>query len=108
MICSINEVSAIEKNGVMRDIFGKEIVCYDEAIYLKENGFDNACTGYYHCDNYGTEEEYETDDSYKYECVGFRGLFRNSFSIFRAAAPSIRAAKIWYTKNKIKPFGLVN
>lgn len=80
----------------MIDILGKEIVCFDEALYLKEMGFNGECTGYYHCE--------EHDDENSYECVGWRGLFRNSFSQYRAAAPSVRAAKLWYTKNKIKPF----
>ena len=74
----------------MKDILGKEIVGYEEAYYLKEMGFDGECSGYYHCD------------------VGWRGLYRNSFSIYRAAAPTIRAAKLWYTKNKIKPFSELN
>ena len=88
----------------MKDILGKEIVGYDEACYLKEMGFNGECTGYYHCDDYGTEEEYRRTEEERYECAGWRGLFRNSFSIYRAAAPSVRAAKIWYTKNKVKPF----
>ncbi len=87
----------------MTDILGKEIVGYEEACYLKEMHFDGACTGYYHCDDYGAEEDFRTDDE-RYECVGWRGLYRNSYSLFRAAAPSVRAAKIWYTKNKIKPY----
>lgn len=88
----------------MKDILGKEIVGYDEACYLKEIGFDKPCTGYYHCDDYGDElEDTRTEDD-RYECVGRRGLFRNSYSIFRAAAPSVRAAKLWYTINKVKPF----
>ena len=82
----------------MKDILGKEIVGYEEALYLKEAGFDGKCTGYYHCD-----DDDKLDDE-RYECVGWRCLFQNSLSIYRAAAPSIRAAKIWYTKNKIKPF----
>ena len=82
----------------MKDILGKEIVGYEEALYLKEAGFDGKCTGYYHCD-----DDDKLDDE-RYECVGWRGLFQNSVSIYRAAAPSIRAAKIWYTKNKVKPF----
>jgi hypothetical protein len=86
----------------MKDILGKEIVGYDEACYLKEMGFNSECTGYYHCDDYGDEENYIDEE--RYECVGWRGLFRNSFSLFRAAAPSVRAAKMWYTKNKVKPF----
>ena len=86
----------------MKDILGKEIVGYEEACYLKDVGFDGECTGYYHCDDYG-EEEYRTEDE-RYECVGWRGLYRNSFSIYRAAAPSVRAAKLWYTKNKVKPY----
>lgn len=88
----------------MKDILGKEIVGYEEACYLKEMGFDGECSGYYHCDDYGDEDENTKSDDDRYECVGWRGLFRNSFSIFRAAAPTVRAAKIWYTKNKIKPF----
>lgn len=32
----------------MKDILGKEIVGYEEALYLKEAGFDGKCTGYYH------------------------------------------------------------
>ena len=86
----------------MIDILGKEIVGYDEACYLKEMGFDGECTGYYHCDEY--YDEYNYTDEERYECAGWRGLFRNSYSIYRAAAPTIRAAKIWYTKNKIKPY----
>ena len=86
----------------MKDILGKEIVSCEEAKYLKDVGFDGQCTGYYHIDEYYDENDY-TDEE-RYECVGWRGLFRNSFSIYRAAAPSVRAAKIWYTKNKIKPF----
>ena len=88
----------------MKDILGKEIVSYDEALYLKEAGFDGECTGYYHCDDYGDENEDCRTEEERYECVGWRGLFRNSFSIYRAAAPSIRAAKLWYTKNKIKTY----
>lgn len=88
----------------MTDILGKEIVGYEEACYLKEMGFDGECSGYYHCDDCGDEDENTESDDERYECVGWRGLYRNSFSIFRAAAPTIRAAKIWYTKNKIKPF----
>lgn len=88
----------------MTDILGKEIVGYEEACYLKEMGFNGECSGYYHCDDYGDEDENTKLDEERYECVGWRGLFRNSFSIYRAAAPTIRAAKIWYTKNKIKPF----
>lgn len=84
----------------MEDILGKEIVCYEEALYLKEMGFNGECTGYYHCDEY--YDGYP--DDVRYECVGYRGLFRNSYSISRAAAPSVRAAKLWYTKNKVKPF----
>lgn len=86
----------------MKDILNREIVGYEEAVYLKEMGFNNECTGYYHCDDYD-ETEYLLDDE-RYECVGWRGLFRNSFSISRAAAPTIRAAKSWYTKNHVKPF----
>ena len=86
----------------MKDILGKEIVSYEEAYYLKEIGFNGECTGYYHCDDYGDEDDH-TDDE-RYECVGWRGLYRNSYSLFRAAAPSLRAVKIWYTKNKIKPY----
>ena len=67
-------------------------------------GFDGECSGYYHCDDYGDEDENTKLDDERYECVGWRGLFRNSFSIFRVAAPTIRAAKLWYTKNKVKPF----
>lgn len=88
----------------MTDILGKEIVGFDEALYLKEMGFDGECTGYYHCDDYGCGEQKEMLDDERYECVGWRGLFKNSFSLYRAAAPSIRAAKLWYTKNKVKPF----
>lgn len=86
----------------MKDILGKEIVGYDEALYLKDMGFNGECTGYYHCDNYGDEDTRSEEDSY--ECVGWRGLYRNSFSLYRAAAPSVRPAKLWYTKNNIKPF----
>jgi len=89
---------------IMTDILGKDIVGYEEALYLKDMGFNNKCTGYYHCDDYGTKEETYLSDDERYECVGWKGLFRNSYSLFRAAAPSIRAAKIWYTKNKVKPF----
>ena len=88
----------------MTDIFNREIVCYEEALYLKEKGFDNECTGYYHCDDYGTEEEKYILDDFRYECVGWHPLFRNSYSIYRAAAPTVRAAKLWYTRNKIKPY----
>lgn len=88
----------------MKDILGKEIVGYEEACYLKEMGFDGECTGYYHCDDYGDELEDTRSEDERYECVGWRGLFRNSFSIYRAAAPSVKAAKIWYTKNNIKPY----
>lgn len=92
----------------MKDILGKEIVGYEEACYLKEVGFDGECSGYYHCDDYGDEDENTKLDDERYECVGWRGLYRNSFSIFRAAAPTIRDAKLWYTKNKIKPFSEFN
>lgn len=88
----------------MTDILGKEIVGYKEACYLKEMGFNGDCTGYYHCDDYGDELEGIRSEDNRYECVGWRGLFRNSFSVYRAAAPSVRAAKIWYTKNKVKPY----
>ena len=81
----------------MKDILGREIVCYEEALYLKAAGFNCACTGYYH-----REDGYYGEDTY--ECVGWRGLFRNSYSQWRAAAPSKRAAKIWYTKNKVIQF----
>ena len=84
----------------MTDILGKEIVGFKESLYLKEMGFNGECTGYYHCE--------ENDDEYSYECVGWRGLFRNSFSQLRTAAPSVRAAKLWYTKNKVKPFSEIN
>lgn len=84
----------------MKDILGKEIVGFNEALYLKSIGFNGECTGYYHCDDY--YDDYSEED--RYECVGWRGLFRNSFSQWRAAAPSVRAAKLWYTKNKVKPF----
>ena len=87
----------------MTDILGKPTVGYEEALYLKEKGFDGKCTGYYHCDDDGCEDETYTDEE-RYECVGWRGLFQNSFSIYRAAAPSVRAAKIWYTKNNVKPY----
>lgn len=90
----------------MEDILGKEIVSYEEARYLKETGFDGECTGYYHCDDYG-EEDTRTDEE-RYECAGWNGLFRNSFSPYRAAAPTIRAAKLWYTKSKITPFSESN
>ena len=40
----------------MTDVLGKEIVGYEEALYLKEMGFNNECTGYYHCDEYYDEE----------------------------------------------------
>lgn len=84
----------------MKDILGKEIVSYDEACYLREAGFDGECTGYYHAD-----ECYDGGlDENRYECAGFRGLYRNSFSVYRVAAPSIRAAKLWYTRNNVKPF----
>ena len=91
----------------MKDVLGKEIVGYKEACYLKEMGFNGECTGYYHCDDYGDELESTRCDDERYECVGWRGLFRNSYSIYRAAAPSVRAAKLWYTKNKVKPFNKV-
>ena len=86
----------------MTDILGREIVGYDEALYLKMAGFDGECTGYYHIDWPG-EEHYYTDDE-RYECVGSRGLFRNPYSVTRAAGPSIRAAKLWYTRNNVRPF----
>ena len=88
----------------MTDILGKEIVGYKEACYLKEMGFNGECTGYYHCDDYGDELEDTRSEDERYECVGWRALFRNSYSDYRAAAPSVRAAKIFYTKNKIKPY----
>lgn len=84
----------------MTDILGRKIVGYDEACYLKEMGFNGECTGYYHNDDY--YKDYFDEE--RYECVGWRGLFRNSFSASRAAAPSVSAAKMWYTKNNIKPF----
>ena len=87
----------------MKDIYEKEIVGYEEAVYLKNAGFNGKCTGYYHCDDYPDDDYYSTDDG-RYECAGWRGLYQNSFSIYRAAAPTIRAAKLWYTKNKVKPF----
>lgn len=86
----------------MKDILGREIVGYEEALYLKNLGFDGECSGYYHSDEYLDEEGYTEDE--RYECVGWRGLFRNSYSLYRAAAPTVRAAKLWYTKHKIKPF----
>jgi len=86
----------------MKDILGKEIVGFDEAVYLKEMGFNGECTGYYHHNGYMEENSFSEEE--RYECVGWRGLFRNSFSKYRVAAPSVRAAKLWYTKNKIKPY----
>ena len=87
----------------MKDILGKEIVSYEEALYLKDVGFDGACTGYYHCDDYGDEDDTVMEED-RYECVGWRGLYRNSFSLSRVAAPSVRAARMWYTKNNVKPY----
>lgn len=81
----------------MTDILGKEIVGYDEALYLKEMGFDWPCTGYYHIH----EEDDVFDD---YECAGWRGLFRNSFSMWRAGAPHVKAASLWYELHKCKPY----
>lgn len=86
----------------MKDILGREIVSYEEAVYLKEVGFCGECTGYYHNDEYMDEEGVLEED--RYECVGWRGLFRNSFSLTRVAAPTVRAAKLWYKKNNVKPF----
>ena len=81
----------------MKDIFEREIVSYDEALYLREVGFDGLCTGYYHMDDC-----YKCDDC-RYEFARDAG-YRNSYSYSRAAAPTIRAAKLWYTKNKKKPY----
>lgn len=81
----------------MTDILGKEIVDYEEAMYLRDNGFNWCCTGYYHI--------IEDDESYaEYECVGWRGLFRNSYSLWRVAAPSKKACKLWYSLHSVKPF----
>jgi hypothetical protein len=91
------------RDFVMHDILGKEIVGYDEACYLKEMGFNCECTGYYHCDDYGDEELNYSDDE-RYECVGWRGLYRNSYSMWRAAAPSIEVAQLWYKLYHIKPY----
>lgn len=82
----------------MTDILNKEIVSYDEALYLKEMGFDWLCTGYYHIHE-GDDEVY--DD---YECVGWRGFFRNSCSLWRAGAPHIKAASLWYELHNVKPY----
>lgn len=87
----------------MRDIRGKRIVGYEAACDLKAMGFDWQCTGYYHCDDYGCEEEYVNEDS-RYECVGWRGLFRNSYSMYRAAAPTLFQARLWLALFKVKQF----
>ena len=81
----------------MKDVFGKEIVSYDEAVYLRMAGFDGECSGYYHMDAC-----YEGCEDERYECAS--SWYRNSYSYSRAAAPTIRADKLWYTKNKVKPF----
>lgn len=86
----------------MTDILGKEIVEYEEACYLKEMRFDWPCTGYYHCDDYGEQDCGRGEDSY--ECVGWRALYKNSFSLFRAAAPRVKAAKLWYRLYGVTPF----
>jgi hypothetical protein len=86
----------------MTDIRGVEIVGYEEACYLKDVGFNWLCTGYYHCDEYYDEEGYSEDE--RYECVGWRGLYRNTYSLFRVAAPTKRAAELWYKIYDIKPF----
>ena len=39
----------------MTDILGKEIVGFDEAVYLKEMGFNGECTEYYHCEEHDDE-----------------------------------------------------
>ena len=85
----------------MTDILGKEIVGYKEACYLKEMGYDEECTGYYHI---ADDDEEICDESYLYECVGWTGLFRNSYSIFRAAAPLVKDAQKWYKTNQINQF----
>ena len=86
----------------MRDIRGKEIVGYEAACELKDMGFNWECTGYYHCDNYGCEEEKFYMDDMRYECVGWRSLYRNSYSIYRAAAPTIISARIWLILHYLK------
>lgn len=87
----------------MRDIRGKRIVGYEAACDLKAMGFDWQCTGYYHCDDYWNEEGYVNED-FRYECVGWRGLHRNSYSLYRAAAPTLFQAKLWLAIFKVKQF----
>lgn len=87
----------------MRDIRRKRIVGYEAACDLKAMGFDWQCTGYYHYDDYGCEEDYINEDS-RYECVGWCGLFRNSYSMYRAAAPTLFQARLWLALFKVKQF----
>ena len=85
----------------MHDILGREIVGYEEACYLRDSGFNGECTGYYHTD-YPDPECYLDDE--RYECVGFRALYRNSYSLYRVAAPTTRVADMFYVLYKIRPF----
>ena len=87
----------------MRDIRGKRIVGYEAACNLKAMGFDWQCTGYYHCDDYWSEEGYVNED-FRYECVGWSELYRNSYSMYRAAAPTLFQARLWLALFKVKQF----
>lgn len=42
--------------------------------------------------------------TFRYECVGWRGLYRNSYSLYRAAAPTLFQAKLWLALFKVKQF----
>ena len=87
----------------MHDIRGKRIVGYEAACNLKAIGFNWQCTGYYHCDDYWSEEGYLNED-FRYECVRCSGLGRNSYSLYRAAAPTLFQARLWLALFKVKQF----
>ena len=100
-------ITLLDKDFQMHDILGRKIVGYDEACYLKEVGFNGECTGYYHSDYPDDKNcEYWMDDE-RYECVGFRPLYRNSYSIYRVAAPTVRVAEIFYRLYHIKPYSQI-
>lgn len=78
------------------------IVSFKEALYLKEAGFNGKCNGYY--DN---SADSLTDED-RYECTDNGKLFKNSDSICRVAAPLVKSANKWYSKNNIIPFELLH
>ena len=78
-------------------------VSFKEALYLKEVGFNGKCNGYYYCD----DSTNNLTDEDRYECVDNGKLFKNSDSMYRVAAPSVKSANKWYSKNNIIPFELL-